>query len=78
MKNMKKILSIVFTKKYLSRAILIIIVFGFLTWLSRTNLNTSYTQFCAAGVTVAIPVVAVFLALQKYYVQGVTGGAVKG
>lgn len=51
---------------------------GMYDWLSRTNLNTSYTQFCAAGVTVAIPVVAVFLALQKYYVQGVTGGAVKG
>ena len=30
------------------------------------------------GVVVAIPVTAVFLALQKYYVEGVTGGAVKG
>ena len=30
------------------------------------------------GVVVAIPVVAVFLLLQKYYVEGVTGGAVKG
>lgn len=51
---------------------------GMYEWLSVTNLNTCYTQFCAAGVTVAIPVVTVFLALQKYYVQGVTGGAVKG
>ena len=51
---------------------------GMYEWLSRTNLNTHYTMFCAAGVIVAIPVVAVFLALQKYYVEGVTGGAVKG
>ena len=51
---------------------------GMYEWLSRTNLNDYYTMFCAAGVVVAIPVVAVFLALQKYYVEGVTGGAVKG
>jgi arabinogalactan oligomer/maltooligosaccharide transport system permease protein len=51
---------------------------GMYEWLSRTNLNTHYTMFCAAGVIVAIPVVAVFLALQKYHVEGVTGGAVKG
>ena len=51
---------------------------GMYEWLSRTNMNTYYTMFCAAGVIVAIPVVAVFLALQKYYVEGVTGGAVKG
>jgi arabinogalactan oligomer/maltooligosaccharide transport system permease protein len=51
---------------------------GMFEWLSRTNLNSYYTMFCAAGVIVAIPVVIVFLALQKYYVEGVTGGAVKG
>ena len=51
---------------------------GMYEWLSRTNLNTCYTRFCAAGVVVAIPVVTVFLCLQKYYVEGVTGGAVKG
>ena len=37
-----------------------------------------YTQFCAAGVIVAIPVTVLFMLLQKYYVEGVTGGAVKG
>ena len=51
---------------------------GMYEWLSVTNLNTYYTMFCAAGVIVAIPVVTVFLLLQKYYVEGVTGGAVKG
>ena len=51
---------------------------GMYEWLSKTMVNTNYTMFCAAGVIVAIPVTAVFLALQKYYVEGVTGGAVKG
>ena len=51
---------------------------GMFEWTSRANLNQNYTMFCAAGVVVAIPVTTVFLALQKYYVEGVTGGAVKG
>lgn len=51
---------------------------GMFEWLSQTNLNTNYNMFCAAAVMVAVPVTAVFLALQKYYVEGVTGGAVKG
>ncbi len=51
---------------------------GMFEWLSKTMVNTNYTMFCAAGVVVAIPVTIVFLCLQKYYVEGVTGGAVKG
>ena len=51
---------------------------GMYEWLSKTMVNTNYTMFCAAGVIVAVPVTTVFLLLQKYYVEGVTGGAVKG
>jgi arabinogalactan oligomer/maltooligosaccharide transport system permease protein len=51
---------------------------GMYEWLSKTMVNTHYTMFCAAGVVVAVPVTIVFLCLQKYYVAGVTGGAVKG
>ena len=51
---------------------------GMYEWLAKTVINQNYTMFCAAGVIVALPVTAVFLALQKYYVEGVTGGAVKG
>ena len=42
------------------------------------TLFTNYTKFCAAGVLVAVPVTVLFMALQRYYVEGVTGGAVKG
>lgn len=51
---------------------------GMWSWLDKTVINSNYTMFCAAGVVVAVPVTALFLALQKYYVEGVTGGAVKG
>ena len=51
---------------------------GMYEWLSRAMVNQNYTMFCAAGVVVAVPVTTVFLLLQKYYVEGVTGGAVKG
>lgn len=42
------------------------------------NLASNYTMFCAGGVIVAIPITILFMSLQKYYVEGVTGGAVKG
>ena len=51
---------------------------GLWGWLEKTLINTNYTMFCAGGVVVSIPVTALFLCLQKYYVEGVTGGAVKG
>ena len=41
-------------------------------------LAAHYTEFCAGGVLVAVPITILFMCLQKYYVEGVTGGAVKG
>lgn len=40
--------------------------------------NTYYKQFFAGSVVVAVPISILFLILQRYYVEGVTGGAVKG
>ena len=52
---------------------------GLQSWLATdTMTNSYYTMFCAGGVVVAIPVVILFMCLQRYYVEGVTGGAVKG
>ena len=45
---------------------------------AATSIGTRYTLFCAGGVCVAIPITALFMFLQRYYVEGVTGGAVKG
>ena len=50
-----------------------------LQWLLTDSMKYDYyTTFCAGGVVVAVPITILFLLLQKYYVAGVTGGAVKG
>ena len=51
---------------------------GMWKWLQADQLPYNYTNFCAGGVLVAIPITILFMCLQKYYVEGVTGGAVKG
>ena len=51
---------------------------GMWSWLQLDQIGQKYTMFCAGGVVVAIPVLILFLCLQRYYVEGVTGGAVKG
>ena len=51
---------------------------GLYNWVNTNDFQNYFTRFCAGGVLVAVPITALFLALQKYYVEGVTGGAVKG
>jgi len=52
---------------------------GLQTWMETTTMvSENYTKFCAGGVVVAIPVTILFICLQRYYVEGVMGGAVKG
>ena len=51
---------------------------GLYRWVNVADYQGYFTRFCAGGVLVAVPITALFLALQKYYVEGVTGGAVKG
>ena len=42
------------------------------------NYSSHWILFCAGATMVAIPITILFMFLQKYYVSGVTGGAVKG
>lgn len=51
---------------------------GLYTMVDKTNIYEYYTVFCAGAVIVAIPVVLLFIRMQKYYVAGVVGGSVKG
>jgi len=51
---------------------------GLQTFITKDMIGTHYTLFCAGGVVVALPITLLFLFLQRYYVEGVTGGAVKG
>lgn len=54
------------------------IALGLFQMLSRENLDKYFTQFCAGAVLIAIPIMILFVKMQKYYVEGVTGGSVKG
>ena len=52
---------------------------GLYSLLFGTHPDTNlFTQFAAGCVIVAIPIVTLFMFLQRYYVEGVTAGAVKG
>ncbi len=57
------------------------VAIGLQNWLTANNgqsLNEFFTRFCAGAVFTSIPIVIFFFILQRYYVEGVTGGAVKG
>lgn len=54
------------------------VALGMFKMLEREFIGAYYTQFAAGAVLVSIPIAALFISMQKYYVEGVTGGAVKG
>lgn len=51
---------------------------GLKAMLDKEVVDVYFTRFCAAAVIISIPITILFMWLQKYYVQGVTGGSVKG
>ena len=40
--------------------------------------NTNWANMMAASILVSIPVTLIFIFLQRYFIQGMTSGAVKG
>lgn len=54
------------------------VALGLFQMLTRENIFEYFTRFCAGAVLVALPVSLLFMFLQRYYVSGVIGGAVKG
>ncbi|MCL2343565.1 MAG: sugar ABC transporter permease, partial [Firmicutes bacterium] len=54
------------------------IALGLFKMLERENLYQWFTAFCAGAVLVSIPIAVLFIVMQKNYVEGVTGGGVKG
>lgn len=52
---------------------------GLWSWAVDTEYrNNNYRYFLSGSVIVSIPITALFLYMQKYYVEGVTAGGVKG
>ena len=54
------------------------VAIGLYTMLNREFIDIYFTRFAAGAVCIAIPITLLFISLQKYYVEGITGGAVKG
>ena len=44
----------------------------------RNGFNDNFTVFCAGASGVGVIIVTLFMSMQRDYVEGVTGGAVKG
>lgn len=54
------------------------VAIGLFTMITKENIDRNFTLFAAGCVCIAIPITLMFIYLQKYFVEGVTGGAVKG
>ncbi len=53
------------------------VALGLFTMLDRSNIDKWYTKFGAGAVLISIPIAILFISLQKYYVEGLSG-SVKG
>ena len=54
------------------------IALGLFRMIERENVFQWYTAFCAGAVLVSVPIAILFIVMQKNYVEGITGGSVKG
>lgn len=54
------------------------VALGLFKMLEREFIDKWFTRYAAGSVLVSIPIAALFIAMQKYYVEGATGGSVKG
>jgi arabinogalactan oligomer/maltooligosaccharide transport system permease protein len=51
---------------------------GLYKMLLKTLINNYFAQFCAGGILVSIPISILFIIMQRFYVDSIAGGAVKG
>ncbi len=51
---------------------------GLYAMLEKSLINSYFTIFCCGGILVSIPIAILFFIMQKFYVEGVTAGSVKG
>ncbi len=54
------------------------VAIGLYNMLQRQLLPSYFSRFCAGGVLIGIPIGILFVIMQKFYVEGITGGSVKG
>lgn len=54
------------------------VAIGLYRMVDKVNINDYFARFCAGGVLVSIPISVLFIIMQRFYIEGVTGGSVKG
>ena len=54
------------------------VAIGLYNMLEKNAINKYFSQFCAGGILISIPISVLFIIMQKFYVEGITGGSVKG
>lgn len=54
------------------------IAVGIRNWTTKTMVAEYFARFCAGSVLISVPIVILFLFMQKFYIAGITGGAAKG
>jgi arabinogalactan oligomer/maltooligosaccharide transport system permease protein len=69
--NMKRTLALVLV-------VAMTVALGLFHMIDREHITTYFSMFTAGAVLVSIPIVALFISMQRFYVEGITGGSVKG
>ncbi len=54
------------------------VALGLFSMVDKVNRNRYFAQFCAGGVLCSIPISVLFFIMQRFYVEGITAGSVKG
>ena len=53
------------------------VAIGLFSMLEPDTINDWFLSFTAGSIIIAIPITLLFMFMQKYYVEGITGGSVK-
>ena len=54
------------------------VAIGLFTMMTRTTANSLFMAFTAGCVLIALPITILFIFMQRFYVEGITSGSVKG
>ena len=51
---------------------------GLYGWMESSKINSYFTMFAAGSTIVAVPITALYISLQRFFIEGISAGAVKG
>ena len=51
---------------------------GLYEWMDNSKINKYFTMFAAGSTVVAVPITILYISLQRFFIEGISSGAVKG